>query len=230
MKKESIGNRIKDNYESRYKVKLTRRMPAIIRLDGKAFHTLTKSCNKPFDNIFSACMTYTTLQLCKNIQGAKCAYVQSDEISILLIDYDKLTTDAWFDYNIQKIVSVSAGMASAIFSKAYNKYAVFDGRVFNIPKEEVNNYFVWRQQDWLRNSLQMLCQSLFSHKELHKKNSQAMHDMLHSINVNWNDLDPVWKNGTFYAKDSEGAWYVDNNLIFLKDKEVIEKLLLPIEE
>jgi len=188
MKKDSLGDRIKNNYENRNRYYLTRRVPVIMRLDGKAFHTVTKHCAKPFDSVLSLCMLNTAKALLKEVQGAKCAYKQSDEISILIADFDKLTTEAWFDYNIQKMTSVSAGIASATFSMDFmheeDKIAVFDSRVFNIPKEEVCNYFIWRQQDWIRNSVQMLARCHFSHKELHKKSNSDLHEMLHTKGVN----------------------------------------------
>ena len=184
MDKDSIGNRMKANYEDRYRFSLTRRTPVIMRLDGRAFHTLTRRMDKPFDEMFSDFMNKTAMFLCSEIQGAKCAYVQSDEISILITDFDTLTTDAWFDYNIQKMTSVSAGLASAYFTNRFfdghardADIAIFDSRVFNIPKEEVCNYFIWRQLDWMRNSVQMLAQAHFSHKQLQGKNQQAMHEM-----------------------------------------------------
>ena len=228
MNKDSIGNRMKENYESRYRIKFTRRMPVIIRLDGKAFHSLTRKCDKPFSLRFAGAMSQTSLYLCENIQGAKCAYTQSDEISILLTDFDKLTTDAWFDYNLQKIVSVSAGMASAYFSGLWDfGIAVFDSRAFNIPKEEVCNYFIWRQQDWVRNSIQMLAQAYYSSKQLHQKNQPAMHEMLHEKGVNWADLDDIWKNGHFVWKSDD--WLQSTGIIFTRDRDAIEKHLEPIE-
>ena len=204
---DPIGDRMKNNYEDRYRIKLTRRTPVIMRLDGKAFHTLTKQCNKPFDDNFSDAMALTARNVCNEIQGAKCAYNQSDEISILITDFDKLNTDAWFDYNIQKMVSVSSGIASLSFSRRFGRNGVFDCRVFNIPIEEVCNYFIWRQQDWIRNSVQMLAQSYFSQKELHGKNQAAMHEMLYALNVNWGNLENKWKQGIFHAKHPEGDWY-----------------------
>ena len=236
MKENSIGNRMKENYEDRYRIKLTRRMPVIIRLDGKSFHTLTRHCNKPFDDVFSECMTTTASYLLKNIQGAKCAYKQSDEISILLTDFDRLTTDAWFDYNLQKMVSVSAGMASSFFSCEWNytfthgsNIIVFDSRAFNIPKEEVCNYFIWRQQDWFRNSLQMLARTHFSHKELNEKNTSDIHEMLHQKEVNWADLEPVWKNGVFISLENE-KWETKSDIIFTQDRYAVEQYLEPIED
>jgi len=232
MGKDSIGNRMKENYEDRYRLKLTRRMPVILRLDGKAFHTLTRKCEKPFDKTFQATMQSTAMELCSQVQGAKCAYVQSDEISMLLTDFDRLTTDAWFDYNLQKIVSVSAGIASAYFTAHYMNdgyTAVFDSRAFNVPKEEVCNYFIWRQQDWIRNSVQALSQSHYSHKQLHKKNTSDMHKMLHEKGVNWADLDPVWKNGVFISTSEEG-YKAEADIVFTKNRSCVEKYMDPIEE
>lgn len=100
--KDKLGNRIKEQYESRTRYKLMRRCPTIIRLDGKAFHTYCRSLVKPFDMGLIEDMQETTKFLCKEIQGVKCGYVQSDEISLLITDYDRLETSAWFDYSIQK--------------------------------------------------------------------------------------------------------------------------------
>lgn len=225
MDKDSIGNRMKNNYENRSRYYLTRRTPVIMRLDGRAFHTLTRNCEKPFDLKFSEIMNDTALHLCNNIQGVKCAYIQSDEISILLTDFDKLTTDAWFDYNIQKMTSISASLAFTYFSINFS-LGIFDSRVFNIPKEEACNYFIWRQQDWTRNSLQMLSQSIFSHKELQNKNQQNMHDMLYSKGVNWNNLSSIWKNGTFIFKNNYGFFSINNSIIFKENRNIINDFLI----
>ncbi|MFA5217110.1 tRNA(His) guanylyltransferase Thg1 family protein [Sulfuricurvum sp.] len=226
---DSIGDRMKNNYENRSRFYLNRRTPVIMRLDGKAFHTMTRKYKKPFDVDFINAMSSTAAQVLKEIQGAKCAYIQSDEISILITDFDRLNTDAWFDYNIQKMTSVSAGIASVAFSHQLHVRAFFDSRVFNIPKEEVTNYFVWRQKDWFRNSIQMLAQAHFSHKQLHGKNTSDMHEMLHTKDINWADLDDVLKNGRFICYDRE--WTVICPCpIFTKDRQVIENLLIPVEE
>ena len=116
-KKDSLGDRMKENYENRSKTYLTRRTPVIIRLDGKAFHSFTRGMKKPYDEIFHNTMNATMKYLCENIQGCKLGYTQSDEITLLLTDYDTLTTSAWFDYNVQKICSVSASMATMAFNK-----------------------------------------------------------------------------------------------------------------
>ena len=122
-KKDSLGDRMKENYENRAKTYLVRRMPVIIRLDGKAFHTFTRGMKKPYDEIFHNTMNATMKYLCENIQGCKLGYTQSDEITLLLTDYDTLTTDAWFDNNVQKICSVSASMATMAFNKFLREFS-----------------------------------------------------------------------------------------------------------
>lgn len=137
-KNDSLGDRMKNNYENRAKTYLVRRMPVIIRLDGKAFHSFTKGLKKPYDEIFHNTMNATMKYLCENIQGCKLGYTQSDEITLLLTDYDTLTTDAWFDNNVQKICSVSASMATM----AFNKYFAL-----NYDQFEEDLYEAWNTSD-----------------------------------------------------------------------------------
>lgn len=254
---DSLGDRMKGNYENAYRLYLTRRTPAIIRIDGKAFHTFTRGLAKPYDLIFKNTMWLTAKYLCENIQNARLAYVQSDEISILIIDYNKFTTSAWFDNNIQKIVSVSASMATVAFNKYFERYArdyikddfektivdteiyqkkfggaTFDSRVFNIPESEVCNYFIWRQQDATRNSIELLGRQHFSQKELHKVNCKQIQDKLFTEKgVNWNDCPTFFKRGVCVYKDKEEAnWKIDLEIpIFTQDRDFIEKHL-EIEE
>ena len=241
MDKTSLGDRMKENYENRYRVKLTRRTPVILRLDGKAFHTLCKQMEKPFDKTFIDGMVYSARIVCEEIQGAKCAYVQSDEVSILLTDFDKLNSSAWFDYNLQKLVSISASMMSVRFSNWLLEMfkigpAVFDCRAFNIPKEEVCNYFIWRQKDWMKNSIQMLARSVFSHKELQNKKVPDMLEMLYRKGIDWHKLAPVCKNGTFLHRrvNNHGVSYfaVNYEANFLSEeyREIIEKYLYEVEQ
>jgi len=219
--KDQLGDRMKDFYEDRTRYKLGRRTNTIIRIDGKAFHTYTKGLNRPFDSGLMEDMNKTAEFLCQNIQGAKFAYVQSDEISILVTDYDDISTHAWFDGNIQKMSSIAASLATAEFNrlrlarKLYNdptsvfpeiissyKLAMFDARVFQIPyQEEVINYFIWRQQDATRNSISSVAQAHFSTKELHGKKTNQMQDMLMlEKGINWNDFMPREKRGSIICK------------------------------
>lgn len=215
--KDSLGNRMKENYEDRFRFELPRRMPCVIRLDGKAFHTFTKAFNRPFDERLSDAMNYAAEQLTGQVQGFKLAYLQSDECSILLTDYDQLDTKAWFDYNKAKMETISASVFTAFFNARLKELTVgkikmlghelafFDARAFSIPREDVANYFLWRAKDWERNSLSMYCRSFFSAKQLHGKDRQAQHDMLHAQGKNWaTDLDPIWRNGTWIVRTDDG--------------------------
>jgi tRNA(His) 5'-end guanylyltransferase len=193
---DELGKRMKEYYEQVPKYRLTRRTPVMIRIDGKAFHTFTRGFQRPFDELLGNTMRKTMEYLCNNIQGCIFGFTQSDEISLVLSDYRKLNSDAWFGYEIQKMCSIAASMATMAFNryfreslerfycdnistvftscdeqlpcpdgvdtllnayrKALVKGAMFDARVFNIPKEEVVNCIYWRQLDAARNSVQMV--------------------------------------------------------------------------
>lgn len=236
--KDELGNRMRSHYESRTRQYLPRRTYTIIRLDGKCFGNFTKGMDRPFDDTFLRAMDYTTKRLCENIQGVKFGYTQSDEISLLLTDFATITTDAWFDGNIQKIASVSASMATGYFNEYFRDLvkekgpAFFDARVFTIPDPvEVENYFIWRQKDAVRNSLSMLAQSLYSHKELNEKSQVEMHNMIYEKGENWNDLPDGVKRGRVYSKygPTHSEWgqsFPD----FLKQRFLFEDLIPKINE
>ena len=237
--KDSLGDRMKEKYEHVFRAQLPGRMPVIIRVDGKAFHTYTRGLNKPFDDNFIRVMNETAMYLCKNIQGAVMAYVQSDEISILVINYQKFETSSWFNNEVQKMASVAAGMASAHFTSLApallrkSQPAVFDGRCFILPKEEVCNYFVWRQKDWERNSIQMLTRHHYSQKQMNGKKCSDMHDMLHEKGVNWNDVPTYLKRGRTIIKRvfDFHEWIIDAGIPqFILDRDYIEKLVYIEEE
>lgn len=228
---DDLGRRMKEYYEQIPKTKLMRRCPVIIRIDGKAFHSFTKGFKRPFDNVLIESMQETMKYLCENIQGCVLGYHQSDEISLVLVDYHKLTSNAWFDYEVQKICSIAASMATVafnkifeqncieysqvvpntelgrkvmdVYSKASEKGAMFDARCFNIPKEEVTNYIYWRQLDATRNSIQMVGQANFLHEELHGKSCNQIQDMLMTQkDINWNDFPVYQKRGSCCVKES----------------------------
>lgn len=177
-KRDALGDRIKGQYEDRTRYKLPRRTYTILRVDGQAFHTLTRNADKPFDQDIVERMNRTAVTLCEEIHGAKFAYVQSDEISVLLTDFTSENTAAWFDGNVQKMASVGASIATAEFNGSlFGGYpARFDARVFTIPDYvEVENYVIWRQKDAIRNAVQMIARASFSHREcLNKSNSQLL--------------------------------------------------------
>ena len=228
----TIGERMKQNYEHRYKFKLPMRFPVIIRIDGKSFHTWTKKnkFTKPFDQNLIYYLNRTCGYTCEMIQGVQFAYLQSDEISFLIHNYKSIDQQAWFDNNIQKIVSVSASIFSSYFNyllhvDGISNLAFFDSRVFILPEEEVCNYFIWRQQDWLRNSLQMYARQFYSHNELKNKCSAEIHEMLYEKGVNWANLSSELKNGRCIVKEEEN-WVVDNEIpVFTQNRDYIEKYL-----
>jgi tRNA(His) 5'-end guanylyltransferase len=219
--KDALGTRMKA-YELTTRTFLPRRSYTIIRIDGKAFHTYTRDLVRPFDLGLIEDMNATAAYLCKNIMGAKFAYVQSDEISILLTDFEDIGTQAWFENNVQKMVSVAASMATAKFNQLRfardakaggdlvasqilgTPLAEFDARVYQIPqKVEVENYFIWRQQDATRNSISSVAQSLYSHKELHGVSSDQKQELIFQKGINWNNYPSRMKRGGFIGKVSE---------------------------
>lgn len=253
MIKNDLDTRMK-KYEYITRTHLVPRTPVIIRIDGKAFHTFTKGFKKPFDPIIRKSMQDTMKYLCENIQGCVLGYEQSDEITLVLVDYQTLQTNAWFDYNIQKCVSIAASMATMAFNQAirnnadefFNKTlkehknifltdedenyyntiknalkrgAMFDARVFNIPKEEVCNCLLWRQNDASRNSIQMVAQSVFPHKQLHKKSTDELQEMLfQERGINWNDFETYLKRGSCCVRKQNpdnpkrNPWTIDLNI------------------
>ena len=281
--RDDLGVRMKEFYEQIPKTKLMRRTPVAIRIDGKAFHTFTRGFKKPFDMILIKSMQETTKYLCENIQGCVFGFTQSDEITLILVDYKKLTSSAWFDYEVQKMCSIAASMATMAFNKyftknvedfiqdcatdyetqglcgedtvecelcktyqkAIEKGAMFDARCFNIPKEEVTNLIYWRQLDATRNSIQMVGQAYFSHKELQGKMCNMIQDMLHEQKgINWNDYPTVCKRGTAIIYDNYQnpqsltngdiikGWRIDTEMPILKgkDRKYIDDLIYIGEE
>jgi len=237
---DDLGIRMK-GYEYVTRTHLMRRTPAIIRVDGKAFHTFTRGFKRPFDSVLIIAMQKTMRRLCENIQGCVLGYTQSDEISLVLVDYKTLNTAAWFDYNIQKCASVAASMATMAFHQAFesgiaeycdtilpeqkyvdalmnalSKGAMFDARVFSIPKEEVCNCIYWRQLDAVRNSIQMVGQAHFSHNEMLGKSCNQIQEMLFSERgINWNDFPDHQKRGSTCIRMADEAhpdrprWKID---------------------
>lgn len=218
---DNLGDRMKGQYEDRTRVMLPRRTHTIIRCDGKAFHTFTRHCVKPHDARLARALDAAAQELCEEAQGVAFGYVQSDEISVLLTDFATIQTCAWFDGNLQKIASVAASIVTAAFAREYQRnymtdqhtrLAFFDARVFTIADPvEVENYFIWRQNDASRNSISGLAQAHFSQKQLHGKGQKEMHEMLHGVGVNWNDLPADQKRGRGIV-DSDDGWQVDNEI------------------
>lgn len=202
-KPDPLGTRMKEHYEFRTRTLLPRRTWTIVRLDGKAFHTYTRGLERPWDHRLAMDMVSTTKFLCEQCQGARLGYTQSDEITLVLTDFASPQTQAWMDGNQQKIVSITASMATAHFNTLRPEHdafplAFFDSRAFTIPDPvEVRNMLIWRQQDATRNSISMAAQAHFSHTQLHGKSSNEMQEMLFAEKgINWNDYPEEFKRGT----------------------------------
>lgn len=274
MDTSDLAKRMKD-YEMRDRYFLQKRIPVAIRVDIRAGHTFTKGFERPFDKVFIKSMQETAKYMCENMGNAKFAYIQSDEITIILVDYDTLETDCWFNYRTDKLCSISASMATMAFNKffyknveeysesvavlqdfdiekkylekldkATEKGAMFDARVFNIPKEEVTNLIYWRQLDATRNSIQMVGQANFSYKQLqHKSCNDIQNMLLIEKDINWNNFPTTMKRGSCCIKNRGvcepygntvlapglpiGEWFIDNEIPIFKDegREYIEQLI-----
>ena len=221
MDKTKIGDRFKE-YESVTRYYLTRRIPVILRIDGRAFHTVTKkSFNKKWNIEFVELMINTTKAVQKDIQGCEFAYCQSDEISFLITDYKDIKTEAWFKYNVSKMISISSSLASATFSALYGEPVCFDSRVFSLPQYEIINYFIWRQQDATRNAIHMAARENYSHKELINKNCNNLQEMLFQKGINFNNLSTIRKRG-FGCINGEIDFEIP---IFTKDRDYINKFV-----
>jgi tRNA(His) 5'-end guanylyltransferase len=197
---DSLGDRVK-RYERATEHYLTPNMPVIIRVDGKAFHTWTKGMGKPFDGALIAAMQLATRSTAKEMSGFKLAYTQSDEATFLITDTDTHQTQGWFGYSLNKIVSVTASLFAGFFNDELRNLtftpAAFDARAFSVPADDVPNVFVWRQQDWARNSISMFARSHFTHSQLQGQPLSIVHEMLYDKGLNWAHCSEEEKNGTF---------------------------------
>jgi tRNA(His) 5'-end guanylyltransferase len=203
----TLAERMK-RYEHVEKRVLPKRTYTLVRIDGKAFHSYTRGLVRPFDNDLAAAMDQTAVALCKELAGAKLAYVQSDEISLLLTDFAEHATEPWMAGVLQKVVSISASVATARFNLAHfaktDSLALFDSRAWTISDpNEVANYFVWRQRDAVKNSISMTAQALFSHRRLQGLNTDQMQELMFTEKgVNWNDTPTGFKRGRVVERES----------------------------
>ena len=250
----NLGDRMK-KYENVNNQYLIPNIPVIIRVDGICFHSFTRGFSRPFDPILISAMQQTAKYLCENIQGCKLAYTQSDEITLLLTDYDRIETQGWFNYEVKKMISASASKTTMSFNKFFReivmsdlidssidkekikKYlnkvgiAEFDSRVFNLPKEEVCNNFIWRQQDAIRNAILMVGYANFSHKSLNNVNCKQIQEKLfQEKSINFNDFPVYQRRGTCIIKKQcningtiRNKWIIDNEIpTFTKNRNYID--------
>ncbi|MBY8982915.1 MAG: tRNA(His) guanylyltransferase Thg1 family protein [Candidatus Lokiarchaeota archaeon] len=209
----SLSKRMK-SYEKTINYILPPNLPIIIRIDGRSFHTFTEDLDKPFDFNFISMMNAIGIALCNEITGCRFAYLQSDEISLLV--YKESIEESWFKNKFYKISSISASLASATamkwkYENNFKKDSIvsFDSRAYVIPYDDVINYFIWRQNDWERNSLNMLARKYFSQKELIGKKKSELHELIHKAGDNWAKLPIYIKRGRTIIK-TEISKYVEN--------------------
>lgn len=246
----SLGDRMK-KYELSVGTTLLPRTPAIIRVDGKAFHTFTRKLTvevEPanqfhFSERFHKVMSNTAAFTLRDIQNSMMSYKQSDEISFLLNDWKTHETQPWFGGNVQKIVSITAATVTPYFNYFWaNEFAdedighlhvddlpKFDARVFNVPFADVDNYFIWRQRDAMRNSVNFIARKYLSHKSLQDLNSLEIKEkLLVDCGVTWDDY-PLWEQRgscTLRHGDVDGALEYDNNIpVFAENREYITRFL-----
>lgn len=276
--KDSLGDRQKQ-YEISSETFLVPKMPIVIRIDGKAFHTYTKGMVKPFDELLGTAMKRTMQALCKDIHTCVFGYTQSDEITLILRLPDRIKSQAYMNRRVQKITSLSASKATKYFNKFFieefrkledeqrkntveivkiiGKYgadsdeaikarakanlvddklmsnysrklgeAEFDSRAFNVPEWDCINNIIWRQQDAIRNSVEMVGHVHFSANQLHKVNVEGIKSMLlEQKGIDWEkDFTIYQRRGaccyrTFVKKVGKDGkeilrslWYIDENM------------------
>lgn len=217
----------------------------IIMLDGRSFSKIIKNnFEKPFDDKFINYMNETAKHLAKSIEGVKFGYVQSDEISLVLTDFDTETTDSFFANRLSKILSISASIASSFFNKLIIndliknssskeeiiksmenlKLCEFDCKSWNVPSyNDVFAWFLYRQNDCIKNSKSQTAQTYYTHKQLFKLNTdQQIEKLLQEKNINWNDFDNGKKYGRFIVKTVKESVNKDNKPFIRRYWEVID--------
>lgn len=194
-----LADRMK-NYEDKYRTYIPVEDSVIIRIDGSNFSNLTRNLKKPYDDNFINLMNDTARYIISEVSGFRFATVQSDEINICLQLYN-VKQEPYYGNNVNKINSLLSAYASSYFSvhssKAFGdtKVIQFDARCFGLPKEEVVNYFIYRQQDTIRNSIQMAARTHFSHKQVNCKNSNEMKEMLKNSGNDFDNLPNYFRMG-----------------------------------
>lgn len=230
MSRDPLGDRMKQ-YEVPTRFVLPRRTYTIVRVDGRAFHTLLANADKPWDHDVLQSMHTTAQRTARALAGTALAYSQSDEISFVLQDFESDGTQPFFGGVVQKIASIAAATATAVFNREYahyfdlddEQYPVFDARVFTIPDVvEVANYLVWRQRDAMRNSVMALAQSLFSHKDLQGESVRGMVQRLKlEKGVNWEvDVSQGLRQGFLTVKENYDATPSDGDPLTLRTRWV----------
>lgn len=236
MKADSLSVRMR-GYKAAYDHVLTGRTPVLAHVDGIGFSQYTRKCAKPFDKALGDLMIDTAIDILERVQGAVLAYTQSDEITVLLHGYRTHATTPYRGNRVQKLVSDMSGPTSAFFTQHSHRIwdegrlegvraAAFAAAIFLVPENDVNNFFLWRQKDAVRNSVQMQARSMFSHKQVDRKSVTDMKEMCRGKGRAWEDLDARWQRGACVYRDLSGVVFVDRDIpLFNKDVSYVERHL-----
>ena len=231
-------------YRSLTDYKLLPNSYVLVMLDGRSFSNLIKNkFEKPFDESFIDMMNQTAQYVCENVEGTKFAYVQSDEISLVLTDFDTPTTDSFFGYRLCKLTSLIASIATAKFNRLMIKYRLekgmginpgdvidnsplyqFDCKVWNVPNlNDVYAWFLYRQIDCVRNSKQQAAQSYIPHKELMNLNTDKQINLLfEKENIDWNQYSADKKYGRFISKHKVIMNNIDTGDVYYRHKWLVQ--------
>lgn len=207
--KDPLGARMKECYENQTRTYLPEKTYSLVRLDGRSFHVYTRGLERPYDSGLLKAMGETMSYLCHEVSNCRLGYCQSDEISLLLVDFLDQKTQAFFGGNVQKIASVCASMATAYFNSIYQHplrprmLATFDARVFTIPTQiEASNYFLWRQKDAKRNAVSMIGQAHLSPRELHGLSTREITERLEKSGISLSSFPETFLSGQIVERVS----------------------------
>lgn len=230
-----LGERMK-RYEQAAQNTLPERLPVILRFDGRNFHSFCSDLEEPFDERLIESMAEAAKAIARDVAGAQFVYQQSDELSLLVTPYTSLNFEPHFGNRVQKLVSTGASRITCAFNSAWaelgpgDERAEFDARCFVLPEPDVENYFIWRQLDWERNSLQMTARAHFSHEACEGLDSGELHEKLfQEADLNWAKLPTHHKNGLGIHKGGDG-WEADYELPEFKDNRDYIRQFLPRKE
>ena len=227
--KTSLGNRMK-SYEKRFSQNFLKMIPIIARVDGRSFSKFTSGLERPYDQRMSRLMIDVTKYLVEQT-NARCGYTQSDEISLVWLA-DDFNEELFFGGKLLKMTSVIGSLATVYFNKHLseripekaNKMTIFDNRVWEVPTEnEAVNYFIWREQDAVRNSIQGAARAHFSHSECMNKNGSQLHEMLFEKGVNWAKYPTHFKRGIYVRKRTVDRSFTQEELDKLPPKHEFRK-------
>lgn len=225
--------------------KLQKSVPVFIRVKFRAFETFNKRLLKPFDPLVEYAMEKTMIKLCQEIQGSIFGFVARDEITVVVVDYNKATSTAWLDYDIESVSSAAASIAAVAFTKymeehvnmvkdkgvdiskyqsCLQQYVSFTTKCFNVPDDRICDMLLLKQLLNRRNSIQ-----IFGHQYLSRNRQLGMcnEDIIDTVNEefgeDWNMLSNTYKLGCGCTKGpnpftTRRKWRIVKDLPLLRDE------------